>query len=159
MQIILEQQVSLASAKAAFTKLERSLGEVTPEGLLVLDDDDLKAMGFSRQKTRYSRGLAQATVDGDLDLSGLRVLSDEDARATLMSLKGIGRWTADIYLLMALRRPDVWPIGDLALAKAAQQVKRLPDLPDHGDLDRLAETWKPWRAVAARVLWHHYLSS
>ena len=136
-QIILEQQVSLASAKAAFTKLESSLGEVSPEGLLTLDGDELKRIGFSRQKTRYSRGLAQAIVDGDLDLSGLRRLSDKEARETLMSLKGIGRWSADIYLLMALRRPDVWPTGDLALAKAAQQVKKLPDLPDHDDLDRL----------------------
>ena len=158
-QIILEQQVSLASAKAAYNKLEEALGEVTPERLLSLEDDELKTIGFSRQKSRYCRGLAQAIVDGGFDIAGLRRLSDDEAKRELMSLKGVGRWTADIYLLMALRRPDVWPSGDLALAKAAQQVKNLPATPDYDRLDAMAEDWKPWRAVAARILWHHYLST
>jgi DNA-3-methyladenine glycosylase II len=158
-QIILEQQVSLASAKAAFNKLKQALGEVTPEGLLSFEKGELKTIGFSRQKSRYCRGLAQAIVDGEFDIAGLRRLSDDDAKRELMSLKGVGRWTADIYLLMALRRPDVWPSGDLALAKAAQQVKNLPGTPDYDRLDAMAEDWKPWRAVAARILWHHYLSS
>lgn len=157
-QIILEQQVSLASAKAAFGKLKSALSGVTPAGLLSLTDEELKAIGFSRQKTRYCRGLAQAISDEGFDVEGLRRLPDEDAKAALMSLVGIGRWTADIYLLMALRRPDIWPRGDLALAKAAQQVKNLADLPEQDHLEELAESWKPWRAVAARVLWHHYLS-
>ena len=158
-QIILEQQVSLASAKAAYNKLEEALGEVTPERLLSLEDDELKTIGFSRQKSRYCRGLAQAIVDGEFDIAGLRRLSDDEAKRELMSLKGVGRWTADIYLLMALRRPDVWPSGDLALAKAAQQVKNLPATPDYDRLDAMAEDWKPWRAVAAQILWHHYLST
>jgi DNA-3-methyladenine glycosylase II len=157
-QIILEQQVSLASAKAAFEKLRAALEVVTPEGLLSLDDGELKAIGFSRQKTRYCRGLARAIVQGELDVQGLSRLPDAEAKETLMSLVGIGRWTADIYLLMALRRPDIWPKGDLALAKAAQQVKGLDELPDQDQLEVLAESWQPWRAVAARVLWHHYLS-
>ena len=157
-QIILEQQVSLASAKAAFEKLRAALEVVTPEGLLSLDDGELKAIGFSRQKTRYCRGLARAIVEGELDVQGLSRLPDAEAKETLMSLVGIGRWTADIYLLMALRRPDIWPKGDLALAKAAQQVKGLDELPDQDQLEELAVSWQPWRAVAARVLWHHYLS-
>lgn len=157
-QIILEQQVSLASARVAFEKLKSKLSEVTPRGLLSLKDGELKAIGFSRQKSRYCRGLAQAILDGDFDVEGLRRLSDEDAKVALMSRVGIGRWTAEIYLLMALRRPDIWPKGDLALAKAAQQVKGLEELPDQDRLEELAESWKPWRAVAARLLWHHYLS-
>lgn len=157
--IILEQQVSLASAKAAFDRLEATLAGVTPGGLLSLSDEELKAVGFSRQKSRYCRELSRAIEDGRLDLSKLSRLSDADAQESLMNQVGIGRWTADIYLLMALRRPNIWPKGDLALAKAAQQVKNLDNLPDHDQLETLAESWQPWRAVAARVLWHHYLSS
>jgi len=158
-QIILEQQVSLASARAAFNRLQEALSRVTPEGLLSLNDEELKAIGFSRQKARYCRQLSQAILDGSFDVKGLSQLSDPEAKEALMNLVGIGRWTADIYLLMALRRPDIWPRGDLALAKAMQQVKGLKDLPDQDHLEKLAESWRPWRAVAARVLWHHYLSS
>lgn len=157
-QIILEQQVSLASAKAAFEKLKQALEEVTPEEFMGLNDGELKTIGFSRQKARYCRGLSQAIVDGDFDIEGLSRLTDGEAKMALTSLKGIGRWTADIYLLMALRRPDIWPKGDLALAKAAQQVKGLEELPGQDQLEELAESWQPWRAVAARILWHHYLS-
>jgi len=158
-QIILEQQVSLASAKAAFGKLKAAISEVTPEGLLVLEDEELKAIGFSRQKARYCRELSRAIVDERFDVKGLSRLPDADAKEALMSQVGIGRWTADIYLLMALRRPDIWPKGDLALAKAAQQVKNLAEVPDQDRLEELAENWTPWRAVAARILWHHYLSA
>ena len=158
-RIILEQQVSLASAKAAFDKLERVLEEVTPEGLLSLSDGELKSVGFSRQKSRYSRELSRAILDGRFDVRSLSRLPDTEAKEALMGLVGIGRWTADIYLLMALRRPDIWPKGDLALAKAAQQVKNLDTLPDQDALEEMADAWRPWRAVAARVLWHHYLSS
>ena len=157
-QIILEQQVSLASAKAAFKKLEASLPEVTPEGLSSLDDAELRAIGFSRQKARYCRELSRSIAEGRFAIDSLSRLTDAQAKETLMSQIGIGRWTADIYLLMALRRPDVWPKGDLALAKAAQQVKGLSKLPDQEKLEKMAESWKPWRAVAARVLWHHYLT-
>jgi DNA-3-methyladenine glycosylase II len=158
-QIILEQQVSLASAKAAFGKLQSSIPEVTPQGLLSLDDIELKSIGFSRQKARYCRDLSQAIVDERFDVEGLSRLPDAEAKEALMSRVGIGRWTADIYLLMALRRPDIWPKGDLALAKAAQQVKNLAEVPDQDRLEELAKNWTPWRAVAARVLWHHYLSA
>lgn len=157
-KIILEQQVSLASAKAAFDRLEGELGTVEPELFLTLDDATLKRIGFSRQKAGYCRELAAAIVEGRFEIGGLRKMSDEAAREELMSLKGVGRWTADIYLLMVLRRADVWPSGDLALAKAAQEVKGLASTPSPEDLEEVGSAWRPWRAVAARLLWHHYLS-
>jgi DNA-3-methyladenine glycosylase II len=156
--IILEQQVSLASARAVMDRLLVAVTPLTPEGFLTLHDAELKAIGFSRQKTGYARGLAQAILDGRLDLDALDSLDDATVRTQLISLKGIGGWSADIYLLMALLRPDVWPRGDLALAVAAQQVYGLPSRPSHDELDGMSEAWRPWRAVAARLLWHHYLS-
>jgi len=156
--IILEQQVSLASAKACFDKLLAAVGALTPESLLTLDDRTLKGIGFSRQKTVYARILAEAVQTGSLDLDGLSDLPDDEARERLMRLKGIGRWTADIYLLMALGRPDVWPVGDLALVVAAQRIKGLDSRPSPEEFRDLGEPWRPWRSVAARLLWHHYLS-
>lgn len=156
--IILEQQVSLASARAAFTRLLALASPLTPERFLELDDASLKAAGFSRQKTRYGRELAQAVQSGSLDLLRLASLEDDEVRAELTAVKGIGRWTADIYLLMALGRPDVWPSGDLALAVAARTSLDLRALPSGAELLELAEAWRPWRAVAARILWHAYLS-
>ena len=156
--IILEQQVSLASARAAFERLRQTAAPLTPASLLELDDATLKQIGFSRQKTHYARLLALALVEGRLDLDGLAALDDAEVQAALMRQKGLGRWSAEIYLLMALRRPDIWPSGDLALAVAAQQVKHLPQRPTPAELEALAEPWRPWRAVAARLLWHHYLS-
>ena len=156
--IILEQQVSLASAKAAFDKLAAALDTITPHKLLTLDDAQLKAIGFSRQKVVYTRHLAEAIVGRRFSPNQLTRMSDEDAKAALVQLKGIGNWTADIYLLMVLRRPDVWPVGDLALQLAAQRIKQLQARPTPLQLEALGELWRPYRAVAARVLWHHYLS-
>ena len=157
--IILEQQVSLASARACFDKLLKTVERLTPESLLTLDDGVLKEAGFSRQKTSYARILAEEVRTGRLDLVGLANLPDDEAREQLMRLKGIGRWTADIYLLMALGRPDVWPVGDLALVIAAQRVKGLEARPNPEEFRDLGEAWRPWRSVAARLLWHHYLSA
>jgi DNA-3-methyladenine glycosylase II len=157
--IILEQQVSLPSARACFDKLLATVGGLTPESLLDLDDDELKRIGFSRQKTEYARVLATTLVDGDLDLEALDTTPDDDVRERLMKLKGIGRWTADIYLLMALRRPDIWPAGDLALVVAAQKVKKLETRPTPEEFRELGEPWRPWRSIAARLLWNHYLSA
>ena len=154
---ILEQQVSLASALAAFERLRAAASIVTPESFLEFDDAQLRAFGFSRQKTLYCRLLARAVVDEELDLQGLSTLSDDEARAELTRLKGVGAWTAEIYLLRALLRPDAWPAGDLALQLAARAVKRLPARPTAAELDALAEPWRPWRAVAARLLWLQYL--
>lgn len=155
--IILEQQVSLASAQAAMDRLLAAASPLGPETFLAFDDAALKTIGFSRQKTGYGRLLAQALLDG-FDLDGLEALDDESARGKLLALKGIGPWSADIYLLMALRRPDVWPRGDLALAAAISQVKRLDQRPTPQAFDALGEPWRPWRSVAARMLWQHYLS-
>ncbi len=158
--IILEQQVSLASARAAFERLREAAAPhpLTPERFLSFDDAALKAIGFSRQKTAYARHLAEAIVLGRFDVDALASLPDADVRAALLQLKGVGPWSAGIYLLMALRRPDAWPSGDLALAAAAQRVKRLPTRPAPDYLEAMSEAWRPWRAVAARVLWHYYLS-
>jgi len=158
LHIILEQQVSLASARAAFERLKLALApEVTPRAFLGLDDAQLLAVGFSRQKTRYGRELARALLEGRLDLDDLAGLQDAAARAALTALKGIGPWTAEIYLLMVLLRPDAWPRGDLALASAARTLFDLPALPGPTELERMAEAWRPHRAVAARLLWSHYL--
>jgi len=156
---ILSQQVSLESANAAFAKLGERIAPITSEGFLTLDDRTLKEIGFSGQKTRYVRGLADAIVDGALDLADVGRMADGEARDVLLAIKGIGPWTADTYLLFALRRPDAWPSGDLALAKAVQELRGLPDVPSYPELDVIAEVWRPWRAVAARILWHVYLSA
>ena len=157
--IILEQQVSLASARAAYTRLCAALElPFSPRRFLRHSDAELKQIGFSRQKTAYCRGLAQAILDGELDLDALAMLDDSAARQALVRLKGIGPWTADIYLLMALLRPDIWPTGDLALVSAIQRAKRLDQRPDPAQMHALAEPWKPWRAVAARLLWNDYLN-
>jgi len=158
LKLILEQQVSLASAQAAYDRLLGVVGALTPQRLLALDDETLRAVGFSRQKARYARLLAEAVLSGSLDVDALPHLDDESVRAELQKITGIGPWTAEVYLLMALLRPDVWPRGDIALATAAQQVKGLPSRPSQTELHDLAEQWRPWRAVAARILWHHYLS-
>jgi DNA-3-methyladenine glycosylase II len=157
--IILEQQVSLASAKAAYDRLLVATGRLVPERFLTLGDEELKSIGFSRQKTAYGRGLAEAILDGRLDLALIETLDDAEAKTRLTAIKGIGSWTADIYLMMGLRRPDTWPNGDLALAVAVQRVKRLRKRPTPERLQKVGEAWRPWRAVAARILWHYYLSS
>lgn len=157
--IILEQQVSLASARAAFNRLGAVISPITPEAFLTLDDAQLKAVGFSRQKTAYGRFLAQAILGGGLDLEKLSQLPEVEAREQLLKIKGIGRWTCDIYLMEALLRPDIWPTGDLALAIAIQRVKRLGGLPGPAEIEAIGEAYRPWRAVAARMFWHHYLST
>ncbi len=157
--IILEQQVSLASARAAFNRLISAASPLTPSRFLEFDDSSLKTIGFSRQKTLYTRLLADSIIRGHLDLDALHAMDDTTARSALLQIKGIGPWTADIYLLMALRRPDIWPSGDLALAVAVQKIKRLRKRPSPEKLDAVSREWQPWRAVAARMLWHYYLST
>ena len=156
-RIILEQQVSLASARASFDRLRGAISPLTPDRFLKLDDARLKACGFSRQKTAYGRNLAKAIVDGHLSLSALDKMVDRTARSQLIKVKGIGPWTANIYLLTVLRRPDIWPSEDLALAVAAQKLKRLKARPTPQELENLSMVWKAWRAVAARLLWHYYI--
>lgn len=157
--IILEQQVSLSSAKAAYDRLIVAAEPLTPERFLQFNDTELKTFGFSRQKTAYCRNLAHAILQDSLDLTTLRTMGDATARSELTKIKGIGIWTADIYLLTALRRPDVWPRGDLALAVAIQRTKGLQNRPSLEEMDAFSVDWMPWRTVAARLLWHYYLSN
>lgn len=157
--LILEQQVSLASAQATYDRLEAACGVVRPGSVLALDDDDLRSVGLSRQKARYVRLLAEEVDAGTLDLDRLGALGDDDVRMQLTRITGIGEWTADIYLLSALQRADVWPAKDLALQVAAHEIKGLDNRPDHETLAEIGEAWRPYRTVAARILWHYYLNT
>ena len=156
--IVLEQQVSLASALAAFRRLESASGTLTPQRFLAFSDPELLAIGFSRQKARYGRALATALIDGSLDLDGLITLDDDAVRGQLEAIPGIGRWTSTIYLLMVLGRPDVWPVGDMALAAAVGEATGLGRRPAATELEQIGEAWRPWRSVAARLFWHDYLA-
>ena len=155
---ILEQQVSLASAAAAYRKVVERIGDLTPDALLARTPDELRLDGVSRQKDRYLRALATAVMTGDLDLDGLADLDDAAVRRALTALPGIGRWTADVYLLACLGRPDLWPVGDRALQVAVAETLRLDAVPDQAALDELGERWRPHRSTAARLLWHGYLA-
>jgi DNA-3-methyladenine glycosylase II len=132
---------------------------LTPAGFLRLTDAELLAIGFSRQKARYARALAVAVEDGTLDLAGLAALDDDAVEQELVAVPGIGPWTATIYRLMVLRRPDAWPASDIALAQSLAEAQDLPNRPSPAEMLAIAEAWRPWRAVAARILWHGYLET
>ncbi len=155
--IILEQQVSLASARAAFDRLQAALGDVEPAAFLSLDDAQLGAIGFSAQKAGYCRGLAAGVLDGSIDLDHIGLLDDDEARRRLVAIRGIGPWTADVYLMFALGRIDAWPPGDRALLVSLGRAKGLDPVPTSQVGVEMAEVWRPWRSVAARLLWHDYL--
>ncbi len=157
-KIILEQQVSLASAAALFARLNKNVVPFRPAQMLSLGEAHLKSMGLTRQKTAYCLHLSQSLSEKRLSLAQLSRLSDDDIKARLMDVKGIGSWSADIYLLMALRRQDVWPASDLALAIAIKQLKQLRSRPGPDELTEIAERWRPFRSVAARMLWQYYLA-
>lgn len=157
--LILEQQVSLASARAAYDRLAAIADGLTPERMLALRDDQFRGAGVSRQKTRYIRHLSECLLDRSVRLDRLPRLDDTAVRDHLMQVKGIGVWTADVYLLMSLMRPDIWPVGDIALQAAAQSIKGLDARPGPELLTEIGEQWRPWRSVAARILWHHYLNT
>ena len=155
--IILEQQVSLKSAKAMLVRLEAAIQPFAPERFIELGDAYLRGLGVTRQKSAYVLDLSASIVKGDLSFTKLARMSDEEARMVLTRVKGIGSWSADVYLLMAMRRPDIWPAGDLALAVAMKELKGLGKRPGPEELERIAERWRPHRAVAARMLWQYYL--
>lgn len=157
-RIILEQQVSYASAQAAFKRLNEAVEHLSPQSFLALDDVELKAVGFSRQKTSYGRSLAQAVIERTLDLTSLERLTDSEIRQRLTAIKGIGNWTVDIYLMMALQRQDVFPSKDLAVAIAVKEIKGLAVRPQAAELEIMAKTWQPYRAIATKILWHYYLN-
>lgn len=155
--IILEQQVSLASAKAALEKLKERIGAVTAKKVLLLSDIELRECYFSRQKTVYVRHLANAVLSGQLAIGSLSEKTDEEIRNDLVAIKGIGNWTVDVFLLMVLHRSDIFPIGDLALIQSLKKVKHLPADVSKERILSIAETWKPFCSVAAMILWHSYI--
>lgn len=157
-RIILEQQVSLVSADAMFRRLTGRIEPLTPATVLAAGAPFLRSFGVTRQKAAYFINLAKSIQSGELDLDLLGRVSDEAVIEKLTSIKGIGPWTAKIYLLMALCRPDVWPVGDIALATAVKNLKGLPKRPTQPELSEIALAWQPYRATAARMLWHYYLS-
>jgi DNA-3-methyladenine glycosylase II len=154
---ILEQQVSLASAYAAFKKLRQKIGYVTPAKVLRLTDEELRACYFSRQKIVYARELANAILNGGLNLRKLSSGTDESIRSELKKIKGIGDWTVDVYLMHALQRSDLFPLGDIALVNSLKDVKRLNKDTSREKMLEIAESWRPHRTVAAMMLWHAYI--
>lgn len=157
--IILEQQVSLASALSALNKLRERVQEITPARVLLLTDEEFKASYFSRQKTTYTKYLAEAIISGQINLTELEQLPDEVVRAKLIALKGIGNWTADVYLMFVLQHTDIFPIGDLAAVNALKRVKKLPKEISREEMIAIAEQWAPYKTIASMLLWHYYLAS
>jgi DNA-3-methyladenine glycosylase II len=155
--IILEQQVSLASAKAAFLKLESTIGHITPEKILRLNDEEMKACYFSKQKMKYARHLAEVILNGELNIDVLQTLPDDVVRSELKKVKGIGDWTVDVFLMMVLHRNDCFAIGDIALMKSIKEVKSLSPLISKEKVLSIVETWKPYRTIATFLLWHAYI--
>jgi DNA-3-methyladenine glycosylase II len=157
LHIILEQQVSIDAAAAMFRRLNEECRPLTPAGFLTLDEPTLRRCGFSRQKAAYGRGLCEAVTSGALDFTRLSQASDEEALATLVALKGIGRWTAEIYLIFALGRDDVWPAADLGLQFGVAAELGLGDRLGERELREIGDRWRPWRTVAACLFWQSYL--
>lgn len=157
--IILEQQVSIKAAATMFQRLASHLGSVTPELVQKAGESELRQVGLTRQKARYCVELANRVASGALELLKLDTLDDAQGRSHLLDIPGLGPWTVDVYYMIALRRANVWPQGDLALASALQDIKQLEARPTRDEQLVFAEQWKPWRAVAARMLWMHYLDA
>ena len=154
--IILGQQVSALAAAAIRKRLELALDPLTPEAFQAASEDVLRAVGLSGRKIEYGRGLAAAILDGTLDTERLAGLADDEVVQTLTGIRGLGRWSAEIYMLFALGRHDTWPADDLAIQVAAQKLKRMRKRPDRKRLEKVARPWKPYRGVAALFLWHYY---
>jgi DNA-3-methyladenine glycosylase II len=155
MRTIVGQQVSVAAATSVWNKLEAQLGQVTPENLLAADFDTLRACGLSRQKQGYARSLSELVVSGELDLHALPA-DDEEAIEQLTRIKGIGRWSAEIYLLFAEGRPDIWPAGDLAIQAGLGRILGLAERPSEKDVRAAAEGWRPHRGAVTLLTWHCY---
>jgi DNA-3-methyladenine glycosylase II len=157
-RIILEQQVSLAAARSLYLRVTQALGGMSARTVTARGEAGLRELGLTRQKARYCHGLAARILEGRLDLSAVAALPDSEGRLLLFDVPGLGPWSVDIYYLMALRRPDVWPRGDLALATALRDAKGMRKLPTRDEQEALAARWSPWRSVAARLLWARYLA-
>ncbi len=154
---ILEQQVSLASAYAAYKKLKQKIGFVTPKKILALSAEDLRACYLSRQKTVYVKELATAIVKKRLSLKKLSLAADDEIRTELKQIKGIGDWTVDVYLIHALHRTDLFPLGDVGLVTSLKEVKQLGKAATKAEMLAVAESWRPYRTVATILLWHAYI--
>lgn len=154
---ILEQQVSLASAYAAFKRLKEKIGFVTPAKILALTDEELRACYFSRQKIVYARELAKAIQLKQINIKRLSLLPDEEVRTELIKLKGIGHWTIDVYLMHSLQRTDLFPLGDIALVNSLKETKGLPKDTSKEEVLKIAEPWRPYRTIASMILWHSYI--
>jgi len=156
--IILEQQVSLAAARAAYDQLKLKAGDITPENILSLTDEELRACYFSRQKIVYVRHLASAIISKELVLDDFHSLSDQEIGTRLLAIKGIGHWTVEVYLMMVLHRCDLFPLGDIALVNSLKKTKGLPATTLREELEQIASAWKPYRTIAAFLLWHAYIN-
>ena len=154
--IIIGQQVSVHAAAAIRGRLETALNPLTPETFLAAGDDTIRAVGFSNRKVEYGKGLAEAILNGTLETQRLAGLDDDDVTKVLTSIRGLGRWSADIYMLFALGRADAWPLDDLAIQVAVKKLKRMRKRPDRKRMEAVAKRWRPYRGVAALFLWHYY---
>jgi len=157
LQIILEQQVSIAAARAAYRKLEEMIEVVTPERILEMSDQALRECYFSRQKARYAKALAHEIIYNHLDLAALDLLYDEEVREKLIAVKGIGNWTANIYLLISLHRPDIFPVGDLAAVKALKDLGCVDAKATKTEIVEFVAQFNPYRSVVTILLWHKYI--
>lgn len=153
-KIILEQQVSLESARAHFNKLNDFLGEFSPEAILKLSDDEMRNCFISRQKAKYLRELSEAVVSGKLNLEEIHNSEEKEIREQLTSIKGIGNWTADIYLLFCLQHKNIFPIGDIAVIHS---MKELYQISSKEEILEISESWQPFRSLATYFMWHYYL--
>ena len=156
LRIIVSQQLSVAAVAAIIARLENLCSPLAPEPFLALSEQALRDCGLSLRKVEYGRSLAEKISTGHLDLVSLSTLDDEQAIAQLTALRGIGRWTAEIYLLFSLERTDIWPEDDLALQISLQRLKQLPTQPNRRTMRAYGEAWRPWRSAGARFLWHYY---
>ena len=155
-RLICEQQLSVASAKAIFDRLAKIVSPFEAKNFLKVSKKDLQITGLSRQKIDYCTGLANACIAGDLDFTNLHRLNDEDLRKELCKIKGIGKWTADCYMLSSLKREDIWPVGDLGLQISVQKLKKLSNRPSEMELEEISVKWKPYRTLVANMLWNSY---
>ena len=154
-KLIIEQQVSLESAKACFLNLEKNIGAVIPENILKFTQEELRTFSISRQKSSYLKALAEAVINGSLDLSSLSTKKEEQIRKELIQIKGIGNWTIDIYLMFSLQSPNIIPLGDIAIVNT---IKEFYNCSTSGEIDKVSKNWKPYSSMASFFLWHHYLA-
>lgn len=155
-RIIVDQQVSTAAGAAIWAKLKKAAGgKVTPQSVLTMGHPGLRANGMSSQKTQYTLGLAEAAAAGTLNFRALARASDADVRTALTAFKGVGPWTADIYLMFGMGRPDIWPVGDLGIQNAAKVLRGLKQRPSPREVEDIGEIWRPYRSSAAIFLWHY----